>query len=148
MKKNQPHDGLFRRIFGDLEHAKSLLQSFLPPSLAQETDFATLKTHSTSFVNKNLEKTESDLIFSANFKNSNKKLFVYFLVEHQSSPSYWMPLRLLLYAGAVYDWCRRQNPTSDKLPFVYPIVFYHGKRKWNAPINFRELVLDHQVFNR
>jgi hypothetical protein len=51
-----------------------------------------------------------------------------------------MPLRLLLYIGEVYDRCRRQNPKAEKLPFVFPIVFYHGKRKWNAPNNFRELV--------
>ena len=138
--RNQPHDSLFRRIFSDLEHARSLLKSFLPASLVQAVNFSTLEPHSNRFVSKKLRKSESDLIFSAKFCDSDQKLFLYFLIEHQSSPDEWMPLRLLLYIGEVYDWCRRQNPKAKKLPFVFPIVFYHGRRKWNAPNNFRELV--------
>ncbi len=38
------------------------------------------------------------------------------------------------------DAYRKQHPKAHLLPPVYPLVIYHGKRRWRAPRNFQDLI--------
>jgi predicted transposase YdaD len=38
----------------------------------------------------------------------------------------------------VWEQCKRES--AKKLPPIFPIVFYHGTRKWNFPTNFNALI--------
>lgn len=60
---------------------------------------------------------------------------IFFLIEQQTKIDYSMPYRILEYQleiiKSAIDIEKLKNK-SYKIPQVYPIVLYTGKRKWNA----------------
>ncbi|CAK0776761.1 hypothetical protein CCP3SC15_550016 [Gammaproteobacteria bacterium] len=58
------------------------------------------------------------------------------MVEHKSSPEWWVALDLLRYAVEIWrDWLKQQ-----RLPSLIPLVLYHGMDHWTAPADVAELV--------
>ncbi|WP_353735568.1 MULTISPECIES: Rpn family recombination-promoting nuclease/putative transposase [Gordonia] len=62
-RAHQPHDGLFRRVFGDPKHAGSELRSVLSAEVAAHIDLDHLEPVAASFVDDNLRQVHSDLLF-------------------------------------------------------------------------------------
>ena len=62
--------------------------------------------------------------------------FVYALVEHQSSPDYWIAFRLMKYSLLLLE---RHTEKRNKLPVILPLVLYNGKKRYNVPMNLWEL---------
>jgi predicted transposase YdaD len=61
------------------------------------------------------------------------------LCESQSTPDYFMSLRLKNYTSAIEARHFKQNPKSRKLPLIYPMVIYNGKKKHTAPRSLHEI---------
>src|SRR5262245_22747576 len=78
-----PHDGVFRRIFGVPANAASQLRAVLPGDLAARLDLDRLAPVPGSFVDDDLRRRHSDVLFTAPL--DGRDAFVYVLVEHQSS---------------------------------------------------------------
>jgi len=55
------------------------------------------------------------------------------LLEFQSRPSRWMPARLMVYMGLLYQHLIREKQfTKNKqLPPVFPLVLYNGDQPWS-----------------
>jgi len=53
-------------------------------------------------------------------------VFVYVLVEHQSSDDPLMAFRVLRYVTRVWDQYEREHPRARRLPAVIPLVVYQG----------------------
>jgi hypothetical protein len=47
---------------------------------------------------------------------------------------------LLRYVVASGERYRKQHPKARRLPPVYPLVLYHGTRRWRVPASFHDLV--------
>ena len=60
MAIHQPHDHLFKRVFGAPAEAASFLQARLPARLCRSLHWPTLKRRSASFVTPDLRGTASD----------------------------------------------------------------------------------------
>ncbi len=60
-----PHDALFKAVFGDPEHAASALRAALPAALAGAIDWMTLARVAGSFVDGELREQHTDLLFTA-----------------------------------------------------------------------------------
>ncbi len=60
--------------------------------------------------------------------------------EHKSRPEHWTLLQLLRYVVATGERFRKQHLKAQRLPPVYPLVPYHGERRWRAPQSFHERV--------
>ncbi len=61
-------------------------------------------------------------------------LYVYLLIELQSTVDRWMAVRLLVYLGLLYQdlIARGEGLAGGRLPPVVPIVLYNGGRRWTA----------------
>ena len=88
MAIHQPHDHLFRRVFGVPQDAASFLQARLPPALRRSLRWSTLKRHPTSYVTPDLHGAASDLLFEVRYAKpgARARLWLYLLFEHQSTP--------------------------------------------------------------
>jgi len=75
-----PHDALFHFTFGNVEHARSVLAEFLPANVSRLVDFSTLALENGHFVNPDLARSETDLLFSAQIAGQPGKIYVLF--EH------------------------------------------------------------------
>ena len=117
MAIHQPHDHLFKRVFGAPAEAASFLQARLP-ALSRSLHWPTLKRLPASFVAPDLR--GSDLLF-----------------EHQSTPDYW--LRLLGYCCRIWEHDRRDHQDAGYLRPILPLVFYQGPTGWQHSPQFADL---------
>ena len=40
----------------------------------------------------------------------------------------------------IWEMCLKQNSRLKKLPVILPLLFYHGKQKWNISPHFADLI--------
>lgn len=77
--------------------------------------------------------------------------YIYLLLEHQSTPDPLMPFRMLKYMCNIIDHHLKTHG-GKKIPFIYPLVIYHGKRKYPFSTDLNDLVdappsvIDHYFF--
>lgn len=81
---HQPHDSLFRNYLTDINMAKTFFQVYLPEDISNLCDFSTLRLEPGSFVEKNLRKHFSDILYSVQIKD--EKGYLYPLIEHETTP--------------------------------------------------------------
>jgi predicted transposase/invertase (TIGR01784 family) len=134
-----PHDRLFRRVFSDPEHAAGELQLLLPVAISARVDWSTLHPEKTDFIRDVLTELRSDVLFSVRL-DGERELFIYLLMEHQSTPDALMPLRLLGYMLQIQERYVREHPDARRVPAVVPMVVHHGEDGWSAPVSFEELL--------
>ncbi len=147
----QPHDNLFRKVFSDEGEAAGLLRPNLPEWLSSTLDWSTLTLQDRSYVDEELEASQSDLLFEVQWQadagqagtrvtaSEPKRLLLYVLFEHQSTPSRWMRVRLLEYCCRIWADALRADEKRAELPPIVPVVFYQGKRRWRHALEFAEL---------
>jgi hypothetical protein len=134
----QPHDSLFRFVFGKPVHAASELRAVLPAPLADRLDLANLRPVNGSFVDEELTNRHCDVLMRTRL--DGREAFVYVLIEHQSSPDPIMPLRMLRYLMRIWDRYLEENPKVKRLPMIVPLVVYQGSRRWTYPVELSELL--------
>ena len=100
----------------------------------------TLEKVSGSYVSDDLRDRADDLIWRVRW--GEKWLYVYLLLEFQSTIDPWMAVRIQTYVGLLYqDLIRTEQLGVDKrLPPVLPIVLYNGERPWTAPTDVADLI--------
>ncbi|WP_201219819.1 Rpn family recombination-promoting nuclease/putative transposase [Halochromatium roseum] len=65
---------------------------------------------------------------------------VYILFEHKRQTDDWVLLQLLRDIALQGEAYRKQHPEVKTLPPVYPLVLYHGQRRWRMPSDFHALI--------
>src|SRR5690606_20347039 len=70
-------------------------------------------------------------------------LYVYLLIEFQSTVDRYMAVRILVYLGLLYQDLVRtgQLAGEGRLPPVLPIVLYNGNPRWSAPTDIADLIV-------
>ncbi|MBI1927808.1 Rpn family recombination-promoting nuclease/putative transposase [Candidatus Poribacteria bacterium] len=146
------HDFLDRGIKWLLEFIPNLVgvMNLIAPNLAQRLDFDRVEHIPTSFIPDNLRQQESDLLFRVPFLDPHtqqgREVWIYLLIEHQSTPDLSMGFRILFYMTQVWDMQRRQWLKEDKpvgqwrFAPILPTLFYTGERKWDEPITITTLM--------
>ena len=134
-----PHDRYFRETFARVEVARDFLAHHLPAELLAAVDLATLEIATESHLAPDLRESCSDLVYRLGWRGGGT-LEVYLLFEHKSRPEHWTGLQLLRYIVAAGERHRQQHPKARHLPPVYPLVLYHGQRRWRAPLAFHDLI--------
>ncbi len=141
MTSNKPkqkiHDSFIKQMMSDPKVAREFFGVFLPAYIREEVRLNTLEPQKESFVDKTLGANYVDLLFKVNF--GDEEGYIYLLMEQQSQPDWIMALRLHKYMLQIYNNHMERHPEAKRLPIVYPLVFYTGKTKYNAPLTLWEL---------
>lgn len=130
-----PHDSLFRYAFGQPAVAADHFRATLAPALAAAVRWDTLELVPGTFVDENLRAIHSDVLYRAEL-DGGEPLWLYVLLEHQSTPDPRMPWRLLRYMVRIWD----QTDADGPLPCIVPLVLYNGQRPWTVPLEFHGVV--------
>lgn len=85
-KRPTPHDRLAKRILTRPEMAAVELREVLPAPLVERLDFGTLRVEPGSYVDAKLGTYHSDILYSVCIRRSSRRVLVYVLLEHQSTP--------------------------------------------------------------
>jgi len=136
------HDPGYKLLFSHSSMVEALLRGFLPEDWTDRLNFSTLEKVSSSFVSADLRERHSDVIWRLRLRGDGDRwLYLYLLLEFQSTSDFFMGVRLLTYTGLLLeDIIRREKlKPGDRLPAVLPLVLHNGKGRWRAPLRLETL---------
>lgn len=129
------HNNFFEDVFSNELIMADFLKSHLPENIKTKLDFTNIKFKKDNYVDDVMKKLACDMLVSVRVKGSNK--WIKCLIEHQSTPERWMALRIRSYINAILTY-HVKTVKTEALPFIYPMVFFTGKRKWTHSIGLKE----------
>jgi hypothetical protein len=135
------HDALYHRFFSDSAIVAQLLRDFVAGPWLSEFDLDGMERLNTKFHAETGERREADLVWRIPGRDGGDA-YVMLLLEFQSTSDRWMALRMLVYAGLLWQQLvREQRLVPDgRLPPIVPIVLYNGDPRWHAPVDLRDLI--------
>ena len=134
------HDSGYKKLFSNRTIFRQLMERFVPQPWVTELDFSSCETVDKSFVSAHYKETESDLIYKVKVRGEN--IYIYILIEFQSTAPRFLVVRVLNYITSFYlDYIESQTDTKNlRLPVIFPIVLYNGENPWNAPVEIADLI--------
>lgn len=135
------HDNGYKLLFSHAEMVADLLRGFIREDWVRELDFSTLEKVGSGYVSDDLRNRESDVVWRLRWSRSERWIYVYLLLEFQSTVDPFMAVRVMTYVGLLYqDLIRQRLTPSGKLPPVLPVVLYNGNAPWRAARDVSDLV--------
>lgn len=126
------HDNGYRNLFSHPQMVRDLLLGFVPHDWVTELDMATLERCSGSYVTDDLRSRYSDIVWRVLWQP--ERVYVYLLLEFQSTVDPFMAVRTLAYSSLLYQDLIRAGDVTIRsgLPSMLPIVLYNGTPRWHA----------------
>jgi Putative transposase, YhgA-like len=136
------HDHSYKLLFSHHEMIADLLRGFVTAEWVHTVDLTTLERVHSSHVSDDLRDREDDIIWRVRWQEG--WLYIYLLIEFQSTVYRYMAVRLMTYVGLLYEGLirSRQLTPTGHLPPVVPIVLYNGRDRWAAAQDMAALVAE------
>lgn len=135
------HDSGYRQLFSFPAMVEDLLRGFVRERWVDDLDFGTLERKNGSYVADDLREREDDIIWRVKWQGADDWMYVYLLIEFQSTPDRFMGVRIMNYVSLLYqDLIKTGEIGEQALPPVLPMVVYRGERKWRSKLNVKDLV--------
>ncbi|MCP1318603.1 Rpn family recombination-promoting nuclease/putative transposase [Halomonas sp. 707B3] len=138
------HDTGYKELFSYPEFVQQLIEGFAPPDIAQLMDFTQLKQHSGYYITPMFEEKIEDVVWSVEvtWEGITQEVYLYILLEFQSSVDHTMPIRMMHYVACFYSELLKQKviTPSQGLPPIFPVVLYNGAHPWTPPLDIFDLV--------
>ena len=139
------HDTGYKELFSYPEFVQQLIEDFAPAEIARLMDFTTLKSHSGNYITPLFEEKIEDVVWSVNvnWQGMTQEVYLYILLEFQSSVDRTMPVRLMHYAACFYSELLKQKVITpgQGLPPVFPVVLYNGSERWTASLDLYDMIM-------
>ena len=133
MNIKRPHDSFFKQLMSDPKTVRDFLRGFLPRSLSERIDYGSIKVIDTEKTDRKYRKFYLDL--SVECRLSGKESELYIVFEHKSYPDKLTLIQILNYCSVVWEGCLRNK---EPLRPIIPVVFYHGRKRFNLPTRFSD----------
>ena len=131
MDLKHPHDAFFKDVMGNEKNLSDFLRHFLPNEVSTHLDYNTIRLIDREVIKKDYKKYHLDILAEA--KIGDKPCDILILFEHKSYKDKFTVIQILSYMLATWE----SNITNNEpLKPIIPIVFYHGKQKYDLPTNF------------
>ncbi len=134
------HDSSYKYLFSAPEMVRDLIMGFVPDEWLHSLDYTTLERVDGSYITEDFRGRADDIVWR--LKVGGEWVYLYLLIEFQSTVDKYMALRMMVYTGLLYqDLIRQGMILSDgHLPPVLPIVLYNGSQRWTAVTDVFELI--------
>ena len=141
-----PHDRFFKESLSREEVALDFMKNYLPADVLALLNLDSLELAKDTFVDKYLMEYYSDLLYKLDLKDDTRAAYIYILFEHKSYRETYIAFDLLRYMVRIWENVLKTK-SEKKLPFIIPIVLYHGSRTWEIGRHLRGLFDAHEVFS-
>jgi predicted transposase YdaD len=137
---NHQDDASYKTLFAAPEVVRDLIMGFIPDEWLHGLDYRTLERVSGSYVTDDLRDRADDIVWRV--KVGEEWVYLYILIEFQSTVDAWMAVRIMTYVGLLYQDLIRQKQVlpERRLPPVLPIVLYNGPGRWTAATDVADLI--------
>lgn len=141
-----PHDRFFYFSFSEVDVARACLLKLMPAGDAKCIDLSTLRLAEGVFINSDLRRSHSDLIYTCRLRSDSSgekpshdadEALIFFLFEHKS---YADPHTIAQVLGYVTQVLQRRLRDGQKPCCVIPIVVYHGEKPWDVATTMTEFI--------
>lgn len=135
------HDDSYKLLFSHAAMVADLIRGFVHEDWVSGLDLSTLEKVGGHYVSNDLRHRESDMVWRVRW-GGERWLYVYLLLEFQSTVDPYMAVRLMTYVGLLYEDLIRQRvlTPSGRLPPILPLVLYNGYSPWGAALDVAELI--------
>ena len=136
------HDSAYRDFFSNKRVVEDLLRAYVGQAWIKLLNFISLQRVSASYVHAAERQRTSDVVWRLRLQGSENWVYLYLLLEFQSTVDKRMALRMLVYTGLLYQDLIKQDEIKrgQKLPPVFPLVIYNGTQAWDAKMELRDLI--------
>ena len=131
------HDKRYKKLFSHPVIVKELLLYFIDEAFIKDLDFTSLQRMDKSFITDDFKEKESDIIYKINFKNN--EVYIYLLIEFQSTVDKFMAVRINRYLAEFYEFLSYTVKGKD-IPAAFPVMLYNGEEKWTSSSNLHDLI--------
>ncbi|MFB1488643.1 MULTISPECIES: Rpn family recombination-promoting nuclease/putative transposase [unclassified Thiocapsa] len=134
------HDPSYKLLFSHRDLVADLIRGFVHEDWVEQLDFTTLQRVCEIGVSHDLREREDDMIWRLRW--GERWVYIYLLLEFQSSVDRLMAVRLLIDVGLLYQdlAAAGEIPSGSPLPPVLPIVLYNGEKSWWAKTSLDALI--------
>jgi hypothetical protein len=135
------HDALYHRLFSHPGMVAQLLREFVAEPWVETLDLEAMERVNAKFHGEAGERRDGDVIWRIP-AGDGTDVYIYLLLEFQSTPERWMALRAMVYVGLLWQQLIREKRLAPdgRLPPVLPIVLYNGDPRWAMPLSLRDLI--------
>lgn len=136
------YDLSYKLFFSHARMIRELLRDLIGEAWVERIDLASAELVPASFVSGKMKSRESDIIWRFRRRDNGEPVYLYILLEFQSRPDPYMPVRLMSYQGLLYEKliAQGQLPPSGRLPQVIAMVMYNGSGPWSPVLELSELI--------
>lgn len=134
-----PHDHLVRYVFSRPAAMAIILRRALPKEMLACLDLRSLRCVSTVLVGPRLRTRVPDLCFRVHAVDGGRRVVVYLVIEHQSTPDSRMPWRALVYSGELWDQYIRAHPRRRGLPLILLLLLTQRPAR-NTPVQLSKIL--------
>jgi Putative transposase, YhgA-like len=122
---------------------EELVREFVPEALATGLDFSGLRRVNPKFHSgrRSARRREGDVIWRLPTCEGTD-IYLYLLIEFQSTSDWWMPVRTQVYQGLLWQQVidEKKLKAGARLPPLLLLVLYNGIQRWKAPTDIRDLI--------
>jgi predicted transposase/invertase (TIGR01784 family) len=136
-ERRKDYDSAYKYLFSNKRIFHQFLTQFIDESFTRKIRLEDIEQVDRSFVSDEFLKRESDIIYKV--KLEGREVYIYVLLEFQSTVDKSIPVWMLLYILQLYDQLIR-NSRRGKLPAVFPILLYNGSEKWTVGRDIARLI--------
>lgn len=146
MPPRRPHDHASKLLFSQPELVADLIRAYVDPRAQRDLDLKTLERCNGSYISPDLRERRNDVVWRVRARQ--RWIYVYLLIEFQSTVDRYMAVRLLAYVALLWQDLIKQRQLAEdgRLPPVLPIVLYNGDQPWTAPVELRGLLAPAPAF--
>lgn len=140
---DKPHDKLIRRLLGNENNARDIIDAYLPKEVKALLDLTYLERQPDTFIDAQHRLHAVDILFKTRCKNTGKEAYIWVLIEQQRDPDIWMPLRMFCYIAVIWDNLRKKNKSrakSVKIPFIYPLIISNASKPYSHSLTLRDMI--------
>lgn len=140
------HDATVKQLLSDPDFFKGFCATYLPADILDKIDMSTLKLlklsgetiHQSVDPKKNAKTELADIIYRVKYKSSDREILLLVHVEHFSNPPKHAVLRVTNYGyNVLHEWAEMNK--GKPLPTIVPIIYCHGKKPFEHPLDVYEL---------
>ena len=143
MNINKPHDTFFKQLMADPHVLKDFITATFPEDIVKALDLHSLKIIDTEKANRKYKKYFLDITVQCKLLDKDSEIYIVF--EHKSYPDKLTLIQFLNYFSVVWEEDIRNN--RNPRPII-PVLFYHGKIKFNLPDRFIEYFKVNENFKK
>ncbi len=134
---NNEFDSAYKYLFSNKKIFHELITSFIDEPFIKNIKLEDIEPVDKTFVTDEFLQRESDIIYKVQM--GDDEIYIYILLEFQSTVDKTIPLRMLLYITQFYDLIYR-NSQRGNLPNVFPVLLYNGVDNWTIPDKLSDLI--------